>query len=215
MTAASDLSQVRRHPERASYDADAIHAVLDAEQVGHVGFVVDERSVVIPMLYGRDGNSIYLHGSVAGRLMRHLPGGAPVCLSVTLVDAFVMARSAFHHSMNYRSAVVFGQAVSVRDDYDKLHGLRVISEHLAPGRWSEVRPPSRVELRQTAVLRFDIEEGSAKSRSHGVVDDADDIDLPVWAGLVPVARTFGVPVPDADLAADLVLSDSVAALIAR
>jgi uncharacterized protein len=208
----SDLSRVKRHPERASYDARAVHAVLDADQVAHVGFSVDDRAVVIPMLYGRDDHSVYLHGSVASRLMRQLPNGAQACLSVTLVDALVLARSAFHHSMNYRSVVAFGPVTAVATDDEKLHGLRVITEHLVPGRWDEVRAPSRIELRQTAVLRLDIEEASAKARAHGVVDDDEDLALPVWAGLVPVVRSYGTPVADPASAADVPVSDSVAQL---
>jgi uncharacterized protein len=209
---ASTLSRVKRHPERASYDTAAVHAVLDADQVAHVGFVVEGRSVVIPMLYGREGNSVYLHGSVASRLMRQLPEGAPACLSVTLIDALVLARSAFHHSMNYRSVVAFGPVSALAGDDEKLHGLRVITEHLVPGRWDEVRAPSRIELRQTAVLRLEIEEASAKSRSHGVVDDDEDLGLPVWAGLVPVSRSLGTPVPDPLLDPDVGVSPSIAAL---
>jgi uncharacterized protein len=204
----SDLSRVKRHPERASYDAESVHAVLDAERIAHVGFDAGGRAIVIPMLYGRDGDSVYLHGSVASRLMRHLPGGIPACLSVAVVDALVLARSAFHHSMNYRSVVAFGTAVAVSDD-EKVHGLRIITEHLVPGRWDEVREPSRVELRQTAVLRLDIEEASAKARTHGVVDDDEDLTLPVWAGVVPVSRTYGEPVPDPQLAPGVVVSPSV------
>jgi uncharacterized protein len=213
-TPPSDLSRVRRHPERARYDAAAVHAVLDADQVAHVGFVVEGRAVVIPMLYGREDHSVFLHGSVASRLMRQLPAGAPACLSVTLVDALVLARSAFHHSMNYRSAVAFGPVTSLRDDGDKLHGLRVITEHLVPGRWDEVRAPSRLELRQTAVLRLDIDEASAKARSHGVADDEEDLVLPVWAGLVPITRSFGGVQPDPALAPGVPVSASVQDLLA-
>ena len=211
---ASDLSRVKRHPERASYDAESVHAVLDADQIAHVGFAVDGQSVIVPMLYGRDGHSVYLHGSVASRLMRTLPSVPRACLSVTVVDALVLARSAFHHSMNYRSVVAFGPVVAVSDDDEKLHGLRVVSDHLVPGRWDEVRPPARIELRQTAVLRLDIEEASAKARSHGVVDDEDDLSLPVWAGLVPVTRTFGAPIDDPLLAPGTPLSGSIEDLLA-
>lgn len=210
----SERSRVKRHPERASYDAAAVHRVLDADHVAHVGFAVEGRAVVIPMLYGREDHSVFLHGSVASRLVRQLPEGAPACVSVTVVDALVMARSAFHHSMNYRSVVAFGPVTSLRDDDEKLHGLRVITEHLAPGRWDEVRGPSRIELRQTAVLRLDIEEASAKARSHGVNDDEADLERRVWAGLVPVSRSFGTPRPDPSLPPGLAVSPSVSALVA-
>jgi uncharacterized protein len=210
----SERSRVRRAPARAHYDAAAVHAILDAEQVAHVGFVADGQPVVIPTIYGRDGDALYLHGSVASRMMRTLAGGVSVSASVTVVDAYVMARSAFHHSMNYRSVVVFGTATMCVDD-DKLHGLRVITEHLAPGRWEEVRAPSRPELRQTTVLRLPIEEASAKARTHGVNDDEGDLSLPVWAGLVPVVRSLGQPVADPGLGDGIDLSPSVAAMVAR
>ena len=203
---------MRRAPTRAHYDAETVHAFLDAGNVGHVGFVADDRAVIIPMLYGREADTLYLHGSVASRLMRHLDG-REATVAVTHVDALVMARSAFHHSMNYRSVVAFGTACSVDDDDEKLHGLRVITEHLVPGRWDEVRAPNRVEMRQTAVLRFDITEASAKARTHGVVDDEDDLALPVWAGLVPITRVLGDPVPDPGLAAGVDTSPSVRRLL--
>ncbi len=192
----SDASRVRRLPQRAAYDEASIHAVLDASLIGHVGIVAGDRPVVIPMLYGRDGSSVYLHGSVASRLLRSLAGGIDVCLTVTLVDGLVLARSAFHHSMNYRSVVAFGRAMLATGE-DKLHGLRVISEHLAPGRWDEVREPNDLELRQTSVLRMDILEASAKAREGGPVDDEEDLALPMWAGVLPCALTWGEPVTDA------------------
>lgn len=211
--APSERSRVRRAAERGRYDQATVHAILDAEQVAHVGIVVDGSPVVIPMLYGRDGGDLWLHGSVASRLARRLAEGIEVCVEVTIVDAYVMARSAFHHSMNYRSVVVFGTAALVTDDDEKLHGLRVITDHLAPGRWDEVRGPDRRELRQTAVLRLDVEEASAKVRGHGVVDEDEDLDLPVWAGLVPVVRSLGAPEPDPGLAPGVAVSPSVAALV--
>ena len=192
----SDASRVRRLPQRAAYDDASIHAVLDAGLIGHVGIVAGDRPIVIPMLYGRDGSTIYLHGSVASRLLRSLAGGIDLCLTVTLVDGLVLARSAFHHSMNYRSVVAFGRATLATGD-DKLHGLRVISEHLAPGRWDEVREPNDVELRQTSVLRMEILEASAKARVGGPVDDDEDLGLPMWAGVLPCALTWGEPITDA------------------
>ena len=188
-------STVKRHPERASYDAESVHAVLDAAPMGHLGFVVDGQPFVIPMLYGRIGEAVYLHGSVASRLLRTLAGGIEVCLTVTLVDGLVLARSAFHHSMNYRSAVVFGRAVPVDGD-EKLAGLKAISDQLRPGRWDEVRAPTDRELRQTSVLRLDVAEASAKARTGGPVDEPEDLDLPVWAGVIPCELTWGEPVPD-------------------
>lgn len=193
----SAASTVKRVPERGAYDAETIYAILDAAPVGHAGFVSDGRPFVIPMLYGRDGDRLYLHGSVASRLQRTLGTGVDVCLAVTLVDGLVLARSAFHHSMNYRSAVVFGHATRVEGD-EHLHGLRVISDHLLRGRWEQTRAPNEIELRKTAVLRLEIEEASAKIRRGGPADEPDDMDLPVWAGVVPARMVWGEPVPDAD-----------------
>ena len=206
----SDRSRVRRVPKRAAYDDDTIHAILDAGLIGHVGFVAAGRPIVIPMLYGRDGDSLYLHGSVASRLLRDLAGGVDVCLTVTLVDGLVLARSAFHHSMNYRSVVAFGRARKVEGD-EREHGLRVISEHLAPGRWDEVRGPNDQELKLTSVLRLDVEEASAKVRTGDPVDDEEDLPLQVWAGVVPCSLTWGTPIDSADLLPGRDVSPSVLA----
>ena len=187
-------STIKRHPERGSHETDVVHAVLDAAPMGHLGFVVDDQPFVIPMLYGRIDEAIYLHGSVASRLLRTMAGGVDVCLTATLVDGLVLARSAFHHSLNYRSAVVFGRAVTVEGE-EKVAALKAISEHLRPGRWDEVRAPSDIELRQTAVLRLEVEEMSAKARSGGPIDEPEDLDLPVWAGVVPCELAWGSPEP--------------------
>ena len=205
---ASERSTVKRLPDRAAYDAASVHAVLDAGLVGHVGFVSVGRPIVIPMLYGRDGDVLYLHGSVASRLQRTLANGLDVCLTVTIVDGLVMARSAFHHSMNYRSAVVLGRAALVAPA-DKEAALRAISEHVAPGRWDEVRPPNAVELRQTAVLRLPIEEASVKARGGGPVDDPEDVALPVWAGVLPCAVSWAEAVGEPDLPAGVSVPRSV------
>ena len=194
----TDRSVVKRLPARASYDATTVHAVLDAALLGHVGFVVDGQPFVIPMLYGRDGDALYLHGSVASRLLRSMADGIEVCLTATLVDGLVLARSAFHHSMNYRSVVVFGTAVPVDGD-EKVHGLHCITEHVAPGRWDAARPPNDKELKVTKVLRLDIVEASVKTRTGDPIDDEDDLDLPVWAGVVPCSLVFGDPIASADL----------------
>jgi len=193
----SAASTVKRVPDRGAYDAETIHSILDAAPVGHAGFVADGRPFVIPMLYGRDGDRLYLHGSVASRLQRSLAAGIDVCLTVTLVDGLVLARSAFHHSMNYRSAVVFGHAARVEGD-EQLHGLRVISDHLLHGRWEQTRAPNDLELRKTAVIRLEIEEASAKIRTGGPADEPEDMDLPVWAGVIPARTVWGKPTPDMD-----------------
>ena len=206
---ASPAVAVRRHPERGAYDAAAVHAVLDAGTVAHVGIVAaDGRPVVIPTLYGRIDDRLYLHGSVASRLVRSLDDGVDCCLTVTVVDALVLARSAFHHSMDYRSVVVLGRAERVRGD-EAVAGLRAISELLLPGRWDEVREPSAVELRQTAVLRLPLAEASAKVRSGPPVDEPEDLDLDVWAGRLPVVQQWGEPVPAPDLRPGLEPSPSV------
>ena len=207
----SERSRVKRLPDRGSYDAETIHAILDAAPVGHVGFVASGRPVVIPMLFGRDGDDIFLHGSVASRLLRSMAGGIDVCFTVTLVDGLVLARSAFHHSMNYRSVVLFGRATPVTGD-EKKKALFAISEHLVPGRWDEVRAPNDLELRQTSVLRLIVEEASAKARSGGPIDDEEDLALPVWAGVVPCSPVWGEPVPDALLPAGAPPSSAAAAL---
>jgi nitroimidazol reductase NimA-like FMN-containing flavoprotein (pyridoxamine 5'-phosphate oxidase superfamily) len=212
-TTPSDASRVRRHPERAAYDAETVHAILDAATIAHVGFVVEGRPFVIPMLYGRAGDVVYLHGSVASRLQRTLPRGVDTCLTATVVDGLVLARSAFHHSMNYRSVVVTGLATTVTGD-EKLVGLRAISEHLLPGRWDESRPPNDVELRQTSVLRLPIDDASAKRRTGGPLDDEEDMALPVWAGILPSRPTWGEPVPDEHLAPGTPLSAAVEATLA-
>lgn len=197
-----ERSQIKRQPARGAYDHATINAVLDAALVGHVGIVSDDRPVVIPMLFGRDRAveqpTVYLHGSVASRLARTIADGVDLCLTVTVVDGLVLARSAFHHSMNYRSAVLFGRGVAVDGD-ELLHGLRCISEHIAPGRWDVVREPNDVELKQTKVLRLDVEEASAKARTGGPIDDEADLAFPVWAGVVPCATTWGVPLDADDL----------------
>lgn len=192
----SERSQVRRLPKRGQYDEATIHTILDAHYLAHVGFVVDGQPFVIPTLYGRKGSTLYLHGSAASRMMRHLETGIPACVTVTLVDGLVLARSAFHHSMNYRSVVAFGTAKKIEGDEAKNEALKIISDHLLAGRWDEVRPPASQELKATTVLEFAIEEASAKVRTGPPGDDEEDYALPVWAGVLPVALKSGEPVPD-------------------
>ena len=207
----SSAVAVRRHPERGAYDAGSVHAVLDAATVGHVGILgADGRPIVVPMLYGRRGDRLYLHGSVAGRLARSVDDGVDCCVTAMVVDGLVLARSAFHHSMNYRSVVVVGRAERVRGDEAEA-GLRAISEHLVPGRWDEVRPPSAVELRQTAVLALPLAEASVKVRTGGPVDEPEDLALDVWAGVLGCTTTWGEPIGAEDLRDGLAVSDSVQA----
>ncbi len=192
----SERSRVRRLPERGSNDEAVLHAILDAHYLAHIGFVVDGQPFVIPTLFGRSGNKLYLHGSAASRMMRQLESGVAVCVTVTLVDGLVLARSAFHHSMNYRSVVAFGTARKIEGDEAKGQALRIISEHLLAGRWDDVRTPKPQELKATTVLEFTMEEASAKMREGGPHDDEEDYELPVWAGVLPVGLKAGEPVPD-------------------
>lgn len=193
-------SELRRLPKRGSHEPAAIHAILDAGFLAHVGFQTDGQPFVIPTLYGRDGDKLYLHGSAASRMLGELEGGAPACVTVTIVDGLVLARSAFHHSMNYRSVVAFGTAARIEDEEAKTHALRVISEHLLEGRWQDVRGPNGKELKATAVIEFSIEEASAKVRTGPPLDDEEDYALPVWAGILPVSLETKSPISDARLA---------------
>jgi len=192
----SERSKLRRLPQRGSQEPESVHRILDAGFLAHVAFCVGGQPFAIPTLYGRDGEKLYLHGSAASRMLRELEGGIPACLTVALVDGLVLARSAFHHSMNYRSAVVFGTARKIQDPGLKLIALRTISEHLIAGRWADVRPPTGNELTATAVLEFSIEEASAKVRTGPPIDDAEDYNLPVWAGVLPLELKAGEPIPD-------------------
>ncbi len=193
----TERSELRRLPNRGSHDTETLHKLLDAGFLAHVGFTVKGQPFVIPTLYGREGDKLYLHGSAASRMLRELETGVPACVTVTHVDGIVLARSAFHHSMNYRSVVAFGTARKIDDAAQKSRALQVISEHLIAGRWDAVRAPNEKELRATAVLEFSIEEASAKVRTGPPLDDEEDYALPVWAGVVPLALGAGSPVPDA------------------
>ena len=191
----SRRSTVRRLPERGRYDRTTVHAILDEALVCDVAFVVDGRPVVIPMSFGREGDRLFLHGSVGSRLQRTLADGADVCVSVTLLDALVLARSLFHHSMNYRSVVLFGRTKGVAEG-EKMEALRVISEHIAPGRWDEARRPNDREFNGTSVLEVIVQEASAKIRSGPPKDDEEDLELKVWAGEIRLALTPVAAVPD-------------------
>lgn len=199
----SERNQLRRLPNRGSHEPEVVHAILDAGFIAHVGFQQNGQPFVIPTLYGREGDKLYLHGSAASRMLRELEKGVPACVTVTLVDGLVLARSAFHHSINYRSVVVFGTARRIETDDQKMHGLRTISEHLLAGRWEDVRGPNERELKATAVLEFLIEEASAKVRQGPPADDEEDYGLPIWAGVVPLNLEAKTPVPDSRLIEDV------------
>ena len=189
-------NQVHRLPKRASYDREQIYGILDQAFLCHAGFQVGGQVFVIPTIYGRRDDTLYLHGSAASRMLKELAGGIEVCVTVTLLDGIVLARSAFHHSVNYRSVVLFGQAHAVTDPSGKSAALEIISEQVAPGRWAEVRPPNEEELKATSVLSLSIASASAKLRTGGPVDDEDDYALPIWAGVVPLRTAAGAPADD-------------------
>jgi uncharacterized protein len=196
----TERTQLRRLPNRGSHDLETVCKILDAGFLAHVGFNMNGQPFVIPTLYGREGEALYLHGSAASRMLRELDSGIPACVNVTLVDGLVLARSAFHHSMNYRSVVAFGTARKINDPEQKTEALRVISEHLIRGRWDDVRVPSEKELKATSVLEFTMEEASAKVRTGPPLDDEEDYALPMWAGVLPLTVTPGIPIPDSRLA---------------
>jgi nitroimidazol reductase NimA-like FMN-containing flavoprotein (pyridoxamine 5'-phosphate oxidase superfamily) len=192
----TDRSKLKRLPQRGVFERASIYQILDEGFICHVGFVVEGQPFVIPTGYARVGDTLYIHGSAVSRMLRALKGGLDVCVTVTLVDGMVMARSAFHHSMNYRSVVVFGRAVAVEDRDEKFEALRALTEHLAPGRWDETRQPTEGEMRATLVLALPLEEASAKVRTGPPVDDEEDYALPVWAGVVPLRVVAGEPIAD-------------------
>jgi nitroimidazol reductase NimA-like FMN-containing flavoprotein (pyridoxamine 5'-phosphate oxidase superfamily) len=190
---------VKRLPARASYERETIYKILDEGFICHVGFIAENRPVVIPTAYGRLDDTLYLHGSVASRMLRALREGIDLCATVTLVDALVLARSAFHHSMNYRSVVVFGRARVVEDDDEKMRALHAFTDHVMRGRWEESRQPSAKELRATLVLALPLLEASAKIRTGPPIDDEEDLLIPVWAGELPLRLETGEAVPDSQL----------------
>ncbi len=205
----TERTQVRRLPKRGVFDREAVHRILDEGLVCHVGFVVEGKPVVIPTGYGRKGDTLYIHGSVASRMFRALGKGADVCITVTLVDGLVLARSAFHHSMNYRSVVIFGRAIVIDDLAAKRDAMRAFTEHVMPHRWNEIRQPTDKELQVTTVLAVPLEEVSAKVRTGPPVDDEDDYALPVWAGVLPFEVTPGKPVPDDRLPNEIAVPEYV------
>jgi nitroimidazol reductase NimA-like FMN-containing flavoprotein (pyridoxamine 5'-phosphate oxidase superfamily) len=208
-------TELRRIPGRGSHDRETIDSILDAGFLAHVGFCLQGQPFVIPTLYGRDGERLYLHGSSASRMLRELETGVAACVTVTLVDGLVLSRSAFDHSMNYRSIVAFGTARKVLDPEQKVRSLRVISEHLIAGRWADVRAPSEQELKATTVLEFSIEEASSKVRSGPPLDDESDYGLPVWAGVLPLEIKSRPPIPDDKLVEGIALPDYVRGYDAR
>lgn len=205
----TERTTVKRLPKRAEYNLETIHAILDEGFVCHVGFVVDGQPFVIPTGYARVDNHIYIHGSAASRMLRSLSTGIDVCLTVTIVDGIVLARSAFHHSMNYRSVVVFGKAAPVEEPTEKMEALYAFSEHIIPGRWKDVREPNEQEMKATLVLKLPLEEASAKIRTGPPLDDEADYEIPVWSGVLPLKLNPSSAVPDDHTSSDKAIPDYV------
>jgi nitroimidazol reductase NimA-like FMN-containing flavoprotein (pyridoxamine 5'-phosphate oxidase superfamily) len=197
--APTERTTLKRLPKRGEYDRERVYAILDEAFICHVGFVVDGRPVVIPTGYGRLKDTLYIHGSAASRMLRTLSEGIEVCVTVTLIDGLVLARSAFHHSFNYRSVVVFGRARVVTDEAEKMTALRAFTEHVIPQRWDDVREPNESEMKATTVLALPLVEASAKIRTGPPIDDDEDHALPVWAGVLPLRLATGEPVDDEQL----------------
>lgn len=205
----TEMNRVRRLPQRGAYDAATIYAIVDEALICHVGFVQEGQPFVIPTIHARDGDTIYLHGAKASRLLEHAQRGEMLCLTVTLLDGIVAARSAFHSSMNYRSAVLFGRGHLVEEAAEKLHALEVITEHVLPGRWAEVRPITQKEIDAGSVVAVAIESASAKVRSGPPNDDEEDYALPIWAGVLPIRQEFLPPVADPKAVAEVPVPPSI------
>jgi hypothetical protein len=203
-------TKVQRLPDRGKYDRETVHAILDQGFVCHVGFVVEGQPFVIPTNYARVDDLLYLHGSSASRMLKTLSGGVPVCVTVTHVDGLVLARSAFHHSVNYRSVVALGVAYLVEAPEEKMRALEAFTNHVMPGRWNDIRTPTDLELKATSVLALPLNEVSAKVRVGAPKDDAEDYSLPIWAGVLPLNVVPGAPIDDPKLIAGLKIPDNVA-----
>lgn len=194
-------TRVTREPQLGVYDREVTNQILDEGFICHVGFTVEGQPFVIPTSYGRSGDYLYIHGSAASRMLKQMKDGVAVCVTVTLLDGLVLARSVFNHSMNYRSVVILGRAVPVEDPEEKIAALRVLSEHIIPGRWQDARLPNERELKATLVLKLPIEEFSAKVRTGPPIDDEEDYSFPTWAGVLPLVMNTRTPVPDPRLSA--------------
>jgi uncharacterized protein len=205
----TERTKVRRLPDRGRYDAETVHKILDEAFVCHVGFVVDGQPFVIPTNFGRVEDTVYLHGSSASRMLRTLADGVQVCVTVTLIDGLVLARSAFHHSVNYRSVVILGRATPVEDPDEKNRALAAFTEHIMHGRWDAIRQPTEQELKATSVLALPLEEVSAKVRTGPPKDDEEDYSLPIWAGVLPLPIVPGAPLADPRLKPGLAVPANV------
>lgn len=196
MFSKTERTTIKRLPARGAYDRELVYQILDEGFICHVGFAVNGHPFVIPTGYARAGDLLYIHGSQASRMLHTLTSGVDACVTVTLLDGLVLARSAFHHSMNYRSVVVFGNAIQVADPGEKLAALRAFSEHVVPGRWDDVRKPTEQELKATTVLSLPLAEVSAKVRTGPPIDEDEDYGLPIWAGVLPLRLASLAPIPD-------------------
>jgi nitroimidazol reductase NimA-like FMN-containing flavoprotein (pyridoxamine 5'-phosphate oxidase superfamily) len=205
--AQTDRTRLKRLPKRGHFDRETVYGILDEGFICHVGFVLEGQPFVIPTGYARAGDKLYIHGSQASRMLRALSGGVAACVTVTIIDGLVLARSAFHHSMNYRSVVVFGRATLVEDREEKRAALVALSEHIIRGRWAEVREPTEQELKLTTVLSMPLVEASAKIRTGPPLDDEDDYALPMWAGVIPLRLEAGEPINDPRLSDEIEVPD--------
>lgn len=205
----SDKNRVRRSPKRGFYDQETIYQILDKNFVAQIAFVFEDYPVVIPTIYGRKNNFLYIHGAPVSRMLKTLKNGIPISLNITEVNGIVLARSAFHHSLNYQSVTIFGKAKEVVDKDERNLALKIISDQIIPNRWDEVRLPNAKELKATQILKIEIEEASAKIRKGPPIDDKDDYDLPIWAGEIPIKKTFLKPIPDQKLNENVKISSSV------
>ncbi len=198
----TERTQVKRLPKRGNYDRDVVYKILDSGIVCHIGFSVDGQPYVIPTNYGRSGDTLYIHGSAASRMLRTLAGGIPMCVTVTHLDGLVLARSAFHHSVNYRSVVILGTARLVEEQAEKMEALHIFTEQVMKGRWNDIRQPNEQELKGTTVLSVSLEEVSAKIRTGGPVDDEEDYARQTWAGVLPLETIAKPPIPDENRKSD-------------
>jgi uncharacterized protein len=205
----TDRTKLKRLPKRGHFDRETVYGILDDGFICHIGFVVAGHPVVIPTGYARVNDTLYIHGSQASRMLRTLANGVDACVTVTLLDGLVLARSAFHHSMNYRSVVVFGRAMLVEDAEQKMSALVALSEHIIRGRWNDVREPTELEMKQTTVLSLTLDEASAKIRTGPPLDEEEDYGLPIWAGVIPLKLTAGKPVNDPRLPEGVAVPDYV------
>lgn len=208
----SSLNTVKRLPKRGAYDAETIFGILDQQFLCHISWEDQGQPYMIPTAYGRSADTLYIHGSSKSRMLQTLADGRPLCLVVTILDALVLARSVFHHSMNYQSVVIYGRARQVEGD-EKMEGLRLVTEQIIPGRWDEARLPNEIEMKATTVLAIDIDTASAKVRTGPPGDDAPDYELPIWAGIVPLKKSYQAPEPDPLMHQDLPVPGSVEKLL--